>query len=404
MSFNTEVLIIGAGMPVHKFEIIEKSNDVGGTWLANTYPGCGCNPRLVMKVLDATEIQSYFRGVADQYNISLSIQFHSTVEKVVWDEAMVTIKDRNAKKSQTRRCKVLISGVGAPSLPKECELPGDVVVLGNRCSAIQFVPILSDGPDAVKRITQFNRQVHYLSPRENSYYSAAFKNVMRYEMEHNFSEFTVQGGRPIWKEQVKTNEQYIKQTAPEKHPEALIPKRILSDRRVHADAIVLAIVFATQQMLFPIETRDKKGISVNYHVVIYTVECQINVTLRLIAPILKTFPSYHSRSILASLSLHRSSPSLVQVKPEAARADNAWTQGEVKKFVWASGWTYWAMDPKAGMNIMIIFFQKRDFMYKDSKSGKEVNVWGSILGWANRALTVGLVFRGGLAAVSGGWR
>lgn len=43
-------------------------------------------------------------------------------------------------------------------------------------------------------------------------------------------------------------------------------------------------------------------------------------------------------------------------------------------------------------------------MYKDSKSGKEVNVWGSILGWANRALTVGLVFRGGLAAVSGGWR
>lgn len=39
-----------------------------------------------------------------------------------------------------------------------------------------------------------------------------------------------------------------------------------SDRRVHADAIVLAIVFATQQMLFPIETRDKKGISVNYHV------------------------------------------------------------------------------------------------------------------------------------------
>lgn len=77
-----------------------------------------------MKVLDATEIQSYFRGVADQYNISLSIQFHSTVEKVVWDEAMVTIKDRNAKKSQTRRCKVLISGVGAPSLPKECELPG----------------------------------------------------------------------------------------------------------------------------------------------------------------------------------------------------------------------------------------------------------------------------------------
>lgn len=28
---------------VRNFELIEKSNDVGGTWLANTYPGCGCD-------------------------------------------------------------------------------------------------------------------------------------------------------------------------------------------------------------------------------------------------------------------------------------------------------------------------------------------------------------------------
>lgn len=56
MSFDTEVLIIGAGMSglglavqlirkfgVRNFELVEKSNDVGGTWLANTYPGCGCD-------------------------------------------------------------------------------------------------------------------------------------------------------------------------------------------------------------------------------------------------------------------------------------------------------------------------------------------------------------------------
>ena len=56
MSFDTEVLIIGAGMlglglavqlirkfEVNSFEIIEKSNDVRGTWLANTYPRCGCD-------------------------------------------------------------------------------------------------------------------------------------------------------------------------------------------------------------------------------------------------------------------------------------------------------------------------------------------------------------------------
>ena len=56
MSFDTEVLIIGAGMSglglavqlirkfgVRDFELVEKSNDVGGTWLQNTYPGCGCD-------------------------------------------------------------------------------------------------------------------------------------------------------------------------------------------------------------------------------------------------------------------------------------------------------------------------------------------------------------------------
>ena len=34
-------------------------------------------------------------------------------------------------------------------------------------------------------------------------------------------------------------------------------------RDIHANAIVLAIGFKTQQMLFPMEIRDEKGISLN---------------------------------------------------------------------------------------------------------------------------------------------
>lgn len=56
MATDTDVLIIGAGMSglglavqlvrkygTHNFEIIEKTNNIGGTWHVNSYPGCGCD-------------------------------------------------------------------------------------------------------------------------------------------------------------------------------------------------------------------------------------------------------------------------------------------------------------------------------------------------------------------------
>lgn len=58
MSLDNDVLIIGGGMSgigtavqlirthgTRNFEIIEKSNQVGGTWWTNSYPGCGCDVR-----------------------------------------------------------------------------------------------------------------------------------------------------------------------------------------------------------------------------------------------------------------------------------------------------------------------------------------------------------------------
>lgn len=56
---NTDVLIIGAGMSgigfavqllrqfgTRNFKIIEKSDNLGGTWWVNSYPGCGCDVSL----------------------------------------------------------------------------------------------------------------------------------------------------------------------------------------------------------------------------------------------------------------------------------------------------------------------------------------------------------------------
>lgn len=92
MTIDTDVIIIGAGMSglgfavqlirhynLRSFEIAEKVEDVGGTWLVNTYPGCGCdvashfysysfalNPNWTQKFSMQSEIQEYFRSVAEQ--------------------------------------------------------------------------------------------------------------------------------------------------------------------------------------------------------------------------------------------------------------------------------------------------------------------------------------------------
>lgn len=136
--------------------------------------------------------------------------------------------------------------------------------------------------------------------------------------------------------------------------------------------------------------------------VIYTVECQINFTLRLLTPILQSLPSYQSHTFTPSLFLP--APTTIEVRPEAAIADSKWTQSEAKKLVWASGCTNWAVDAKTGMNNMMypdwqfsywlrsIFWKKADFVYRDEKSGAEVSP-GKGVRWLRRLV---------LAAVLGG--
>lgn len=174
-------------------------------------------------------------------------------------------------------------------------------------------------PGAVKKITQFSKQAQYLSERENPYYSDAFKATMRYvpfamrlyrsavfwQMERDYAGFDIEDGKHIRDDLAKENEAYVKRTAPRKYWDALIPKteigckrkvldteylsslhkdnvelvpddpveritesgvKTKSGRNVRADAIVLAIGFATQQMLFPMEIVGRNGLSLNKYV------------------------------------------------------------------------------------------------------------------------------------------
>jgi cation diffusion facilitator CzcD-associated flavoprotein CzcO len=74
------------------------------------------------------EIQAYFRSVAEQYRVVENIRFHSIVERAEWNEAqkvwVVTVLDVKSKIRRVRRAKVLVSAVGALSVPKKCDIEG----------------------------------------------------------------------------------------------------------------------------------------------------------------------------------------------------------------------------------------------------------------------------------------
>jgi hypothetical protein len=142
--------------------------------------------------------------------------------------------------------------------------------------------------------------------------------------------------------------------------------------------------------------------------VIYTVECQINFTLRLLAPIIQSLPSYRSQ-LLPSLTpkFLRPTPKTVEVRYEAAIRDTEWTQREAKKLVWNSGCVNWAIDEKTGMNNMMypdwqywywlrsVFWKRGDFLYRDERTGKEAqaDLAPKLVGMvAMGALVYGVIF------------
>lgn len=89
--------------------------------------------------------------------------------------------------------------------------------------------------------------------------------------------------------------------------------------------------------------------------VIYTVECQINFTMRLIRPIIASTSQSRSWFWGTSYTCDK-----IGVTAEAERADNDWIQRKAKELVWNTGCTSWFIDPKTGRNTQMY----PDWQYK----------------------------------------
>ncbi len=85
-----------AGIP---FEIVEKNDDVGGTWYENTYPGCRVDvanhyycysfePNHGFSELysQQPELQRYFKELMRQHGIDEHVRWRTEVERAEWDD------------------------------------------------------------------------------------------------------------------------------------------------------------------------------------------------------------------------------------------------------------------------------------------------------------------------------
>ncbi|RZL24922.1 MAG: NAD(P)/FAD-dependent oxidoreductase [Rhodococcus sp. (in: high G+C Gram-positive bacteria)] len=209
-----EVLVIGSGLSGIcaaiklkaagiAFTVIEKNDDIGGTWLENTYPGVGVdtpshlysfsfakNSEWTRYFARGGEVFRYLDQLAQQHDLHDHIRFGTEVLRADFDESTGrwNVQIRNADGTEnTISANAVISAVGMvnrPSIPSIRGL-GDfagpvmhtaqwlsdtdvrdkrIGVIGTGASAMQLVPNVVDEAD---RVLIFQRSKQWAVPHPN---------------------------------------------------------------------------------------------------------------------------------------------------------------------------------------------------------------------------------------------
>jgi cation diffusion facilitator CzcD-associated flavoprotein CzcO len=180
------------------FVLLERADDIGGTWRDNTYPGCRCdvpshlysfsfapNPNWSSTFSPQAEILDYLKDCAERYGVMPHIRFDTELESAGWDEDEQVWSIETSRGPLTADFLVAAQGpLSEPSLPEvpgidsfegtafhsaewnhEHDLTGErVAVVGTGASAIQFVPEIQ--PE-VANLHVFQRTAPWVIPHRN---------------------------------------------------------------------------------------------------------------------------------------------------------------------------------------------------------------------------------------------
>jgi cation diffusion facilitator CzcD-associated flavoprotein CzcO len=207
--FDHDVAIIGTGFSgmgvsvaldrvgVSDFILLEKSNDTGGTWRDNQYPGACCdvpsqlysfsfelNPDWSRRFSPAEEIYRYEQHVMDKYHLRQRTRTGFEVASASYDQGGWTLLSTNGDQLRAR---YLISAIGGLHIPFKPALAGldrfegkvmhsaewdksydfagkKIVVVGSAASAVQIIPQLAR---TASHVSVMQRTPNWFVPRKD---------------------------------------------------------------------------------------------------------------------------------------------------------------------------------------------------------------------------------------------
>ena len=214
---SPRIAIIGAGFAgigmaiklrqrgIESFTVFEKSDQVGGVWRDNTYPGAGCDVPSHLYSFSferrsnwsrhfpkQPEILDYLETCVRRHHLESKLQLGTEITSAAWDEATSRwelVTDSGARQDFD----VVVFGLGQLNRPRWPTIPGlsdfagtifhsarwdhdhdltgdRVAVIGNGASAVQFVPPVAD---QAKFLHQFQRSPNWLLPKPDAAFTDA---------------------------------------------------------------------------------------------------------------------------------------------------------------------------------------------------------------------------------------
>jgi cation diffusion facilitator CzcD-associated flavoprotein CzcO len=222
MTEEHDIVIVGSGFSglgmairlnqagISDFVVLERADEVGGTWQANTYPGCACdvpshlysfsfapNPEWTQTYSPQPEIWDYLQRCADAFGVRPHIRLSTAVESATW---LGEARRWEIETSQgTLRARVVVAGMGPLTEPRIPDLPGldtfegatfhsarwdhdfafagkRVASIGTGASAIQYVPAIQP---QVEQLHVFQRTPPWVLPHSNRAIARRERRVYR---------------------------------------------------------------------------------------------------------------------------------------------------------------------------------------------------------------------------------